>query len=422
MNGSFVRLVVSHLCSHLGFRVAHTVFPLTALTVVGASAADAALLMGLQTAGFLLVGLPAGAWVDRWHKTLVMVTADAVRAAVFLGLALVWALGTLRMEHLYAAALVAGVTSVFFDVSAQTVLPSLVAKEKVVSGNAWMMGVESAATVAGPVIAGALAIVAAPVGFWLAGGAFVVSAGCLLGVRVRMPRSPGRGVYADVAEGVRFIAGRRVLLRIGVATGLFNLAWSATVSLLLAIMLSRGAGEAAAGVVIACFGAGGVFGATVVKRFAVRLGRSRAITTALAVPAPFTVLAGLTGRVPLWVTGVALFGVGASAVMYNVTQLSLRQEITPPALLGRVNATMRFLVWGMIPLGAALASAGARTVGPMTVTVLAGTACAFVWLVLVRLGADDGPGGGPDEGPDGGPDGAGTRSRPGGVSTRTPPA
>ncbi|MDT0271035.1 hypothetical protein RM844_32675, partial [Streptomyces sp. DSM 44915] len=79
-------------------------------------------------------------------------------------------------------------------------------------------------------------------------------------------------------------------------------------------------------------------------------------------------------------------------------------------------------VWGMIPLGAALASAGARTVGPMTVTVLAGTACAFVWLVLVRLGADDGPGGGPDEGPDGGPDAAGTRTRPGGVSTRTPPA
>ncbi|MGW0118420.1 MFS transporter [Streptomyces sp. NPDC003327] len=407
MNGTFTRLLVSHLSSHLGYRVAHTVFPLTALTVAGGTAAQAALLMGVQTAGFLLVGLPAGAWVDRWRKVPVMVTADAVRAAVCLGLALVWALGTVRMGHLYAAALVAGVASVFFDVAAQTVLPSLVPRERVVSANARMMGAESVATVAGPVVAGALAVAAAPLGFALAGGVFLVSAGCLLGVRAEAAGATGRGVYADVVEGVRFIAGRRVLRRIATATGLFNLAWSATMSLLLAVVLDHGAGETAAGVVVACFGAGGIVGAAVVRRFTAGLGRSRAITAALAVPAPFTVLAGLTGRVPLWLTGLALFGVGASAVMYNVTQLSLRQQITPPELLGRVNATMRFLVWGMIPLGAALASAGTRVVGATAVTALAGTAGAFVWLVLVRLGADD-----EEEAPEPVPDGTRTeRSR-----------
>ncbi|MFE3763705.1 MFS transporter [Streptomyces sp. NPDC059104] len=412
MTPEFGRLFAAHTASQFGFRIAQTAFPLTALAVCGASAAGAAALMAVQTAGFLLVGLPAGSWVDRCRKVPVMVAADGVRCATVLCVALAWAAGRIELGLLYAAAFAVGVASVFFDVAAQSAVPALVPARDLVAGNARLSAAESAAAVLGPVLAGALAWRAAPLGFAVSTLAYALSATFLLltpGPR-RRSRRPGSGaepleteqgrgaeelrpaaragVRRDVAEGLRFVAAHPALRRIAAATGLFNAAWSAVAALLIALMLAHGLSRAGAGAVMSALGAGGLAGSFAVRRLAQRLGAGRSITVGLMLPAPFALLAGLTGRVPLWATAVALFGVGAGAVVYNVAQISLRQSVTPPELLGRVNATMRTLVWGMIPLGAALASAATRVADPADVVLAGGGAAACAWVLLLRLPAN----------------------------------
>ncbi|MEW2417646.1 MFS transporter [Streptomyces sp. NPDC046866] len=422
MTPEFGRLLAAHTASQFGFRIAQTAFPLTALAACGASAAEAAALMAVQTAGFLLVGLPAGSWVDRCRKVRVLLAADAVRCATALCVAVAWAAGRLELGLLYAAAFTVGVASVFFDVAAQSAVPALLPARDLVAGNARLSAAESAAAVLGPVLAGALAWRAAPLGFAFSTLAYVVSAACLLPTIKPRPLQPRRrlrrggsgaqprdtekgrggeelraaapnpnpaaaraGVRRDVAEGLRFVAAHPTLRRIAAATGLFNAAWSAAAALLLALMLGHGLSRTAAGAVMAALGTGGLAGSFAVRRLAQRLGAGRSITAGLMLPAPFAVLAGFTGRVPVWATALALFGVGAGAVVYNVAQISLRQSVTPPELLGRVNATMRTLVWGMIPLGAALASAATRIADPADVVLAGGGAAACAWVLLLRL-------------------------------------
>ncbi|MEU6862155.1 MFS transporter [Streptomyces sp. NPDC046876] len=458
MTPQFGRLLAAHTASQFGFRIAQTAFPLTALAACGASAAQAAALMAVQTAGFLLVGLPAGSWVDRCRKVPVMVAADGVRCATALCVAMAWAAGRLELGLLYAAAFAVGVAAVFFDVAAQSAVPALLPTRDLVRGNARLSAAESTAAVLGPVLAGTLAWHAAPLGFAVSTLGYAVSAAFLLltlkpphiqprrrlrrtgsgaqpqtlqprrrlrregsgaqpqtlqprrrlrregsgaqprdtekgrgGEKLRAaapnpsPAAARAGVWRDVAEGLRFVAAHPALRRIAAATGLFNAAWSAAAALLIPLMLAHGLSRTAAGAVMAALGAGGLAGSFTVRRLAQRLGAGRSITVGLMLPAPFALLAGFTGRVPVWATAVALFGVGAGAVVYNVAQISLRQSVTPPGLLGRVNATLRTLVWGMIPLGAALASAATRVADPAAVVLVGGCAAACAWVLLLRL-------------------------------------
>ncbi|WP_351236238.1 hypothetical protein [Streptomyces sp. NPDC002133] len=145
--------------------------------------------------------------------------------------------------------------------------------------------------------------------------------------------------------------------------------------------------QTVAGAVMAGLGAGGVIGALLVKRFLGALGQARAITYGLLVPAPFALLASLAGWMPAWTTGLGMLGVGAGAVLYNVTQISLRQTVTPPELLGRVNATMRTLVWGVIPLGGVVASAMSSLLPVSSVVVIGAVLACTAWLWLVGLHA-----------------------------------
>ncbi|MGW1884439.1 MFS transporter [Streptomyces sp. NPDC001970] len=395
----FARLFVAHATSQLGFRVAQTAMPLTALTAADASPSGAAALITVQTCGFLLIGLPAGAWVDRWPRTTVLLTADAVRCAAAGYVGAVWLFsgpqGSVGMGQLCAAALVLGIASVFFDVAAQSAVPQLLGPERLVAGNARLQAAESAAAVAGPLVAGALAVVAAPAGLVLSAVAYGTSALVLLG-NSPSPASAGSdhsgsggrgtGIGRQVREGLRFLLGHPALRRIAVATGVFNFAWAVVAALMLALLVHEaGESETVAGAVMAGLGAGGVIGALLVKRFLGALGQARAITYGLLVPAPFVLLASLAGRTPAWTTGLGMLGVGAGAVLYNVTQVSLRQTVTPPELLGRVNATMRTLVWGMIPLGGVVASAMSSFLPVSSVVVIGAVLACTAWLWLVGL-------------------------------------
>ncbi|WP_190144361.1 MFS transporter [Streptomyces glebosus] len=385
----FRLLLAGAAAGQLGAQVTLVALPLVAVLELNAPAIQVGLLTAAETAAFLLVGLPAGAWVDRMRKLPLMIRADVVRAVAMASIPLAAVAGVLTMAQLYLVALVTGVATVFFDVAHQSFVPHLLPKDQLVPGNGALETIRSSAQVAGPGLGGglvqllgaSLAIVADAVGYLL-------SALFLWGIKQpesRPERVAGTSLRQDIGEGLRFVFGHRLLRVIAVTTGLANF-FSATLMATQSVFLVRvlGLAPGVVGLVLAASAVGGLAGALCAGRLAARFGQARIIWLSALATGPFALLWPLAGRG----AGAALFAVGSGvvffgAVVYNVAQVSFRQALCPPRLLGRMNATLRFLMWGTLPLGALAGGALAEAFGART--ALAWCAAGFLVVPLPLL-------------------------------------
>ena len=356
----FRRLWIGESVSQFGTAISQLALPLVAITVVHASTFQVGLLTAVETLAFLVVGLPAGAWVDRMRFRRVLVVNDLVRALALGSIPLVAVLGDLTIGQLYAVALTVGISTVFFDVAYQSYLPELIDRTTLVEGNAKLQGSESVAQIAGPSVGGLLIqVMTAPYAVLLDSLSFLWSAAWVGSITVRPAkptRAPDRHLGREIVEGLRFVVGDRRLRSIAACTGLSNLFSTmafAVVYILLARELRLSAGII--GLISATSAVGGVAGSLVATRIARRLGQGPTIWVSALVGGPMAFVSPFVQR--NW-SLVLLAGAQilwwASVVVYNITQVSFRQGLCPPALLGRMNATMRFLVWGTMPLGGLL--------------------------------------------------------------------
>ncbi len=161
---NFMTLWSGQALSQFGAQIGELALSVLAVLVLHASAFEVGLLTAANLAAFLIIGLPAGAWIDRMRKRHVMIWADAVRAVALAVLPALWALDLLQMWHLYAVALVVGVATVFFDVSNQSIIPSLVPPRQIAEANGKLASTQELADVAGPAIGGWLiAVLSAPI-------------------------------------------------------------------------------------------------------------------------------------------------------------------------------------------------------------------------------------------------------------------
>jgi MFS family permease len=353
-------LWIGETVSQFGSNVSALALPLTAILVVHASTFDIGLLSALESVAFLVIGLPAGAWVDRMRFRWVLVVADLVRVAVMASVPVAAATGVLTIWQLFAVALVMGVATVFFDVAYQSYLPQLVDRSALVEGNSKLQASESVSQIAGP-SAGGLLIQAltAPYAIAVDAASFLWSAIWVTRIVAR-PAKPARVVDRhlgrEVLEGLRFVVGNPLLRAIALCTGsanLFSGMTSAVIYVLLARELHLSAGLI--GLLSSVSAIGGLLGALSARRIAQWLGQGPTIWMSIAVMAPFGFVAPFLQRD--WTLGlyaVSQLGLWAGIVIYNIAQVSFRQGLTPPALLGRMNATMRFFVWGTMPLGGLL--------------------------------------------------------------------
>ncbi|MEV1171293.1 MFS transporter [Nonomuraea sp. NPDC049784] len=388
----FRRLFLADTASQAGSQVLMLALPLVAVSALRASAFEVGLLAACQTLAFVVIGLPAGALVDRMRKRVVMVVADWARALALASVPVAWWLDVLTIYQLYAVALVLGVFTVFFDVAYQSYLPHLVERERLVEGNSTLEIVRTVAQVGGPSGGGYLIqLLTAPFALVATVAGFAWSALCLATIRRREPhQEPGRArLGKEIAEGVRFVLGQPLLRRIAGCTATANLFVSVSQPMVL-LLLARdlGLGAGAIGLLTAAGGLGGIVGALVNARVARRLGQGPAMWLGLAVPAPLAfVLPWMEADWRLGLFVLYEFGTGAGVVLYNVTQLSFRQGITPEPLLGRMNATMRFLVWGTLPLGGLIGGALGGSIGVRNTLLVAaaGSCLAFLWLVTSPL-------------------------------------
>jgi MFS family permease len=356
----FRHLWAAETVSQVGTQVTLLALPVVAVTVLDATPLQMGVLTALETAAFLLIGLPAGAWVDRWRRRRVLVTADLVRAAVLATLPLAYLLDALTLGQLFVVAAVTGTATVFFDVAYQSYLPALVDRDQLVDGNGKLEASRAVAQVAGPGLTGVLLrLVGAPLLIAVDAVSFLLSALFIGGIRRadtvpdRVARRPLR---SEIAEGLSFVVRHPRLRRIVACTGTSNLFSAMTNALLvLFVIRSLGLSESTLGLVFSAGAVGGLVGAATAARFARLVGEGRAIPVAAIVCAAFGTLLPLAAFGPPVVLLVGgWFGLSWGVVVYNVVQVSFRQRLCPPALLGRMNASVRFIVFGTMPLGSLL--------------------------------------------------------------------
>ncbi|HEY2300395.1 MAG TPA: MFS transporter [Acidimicrobiales bacterium] len=376
--------------SVIGSQVSLLAIPLLAVRSLDATTLEVGILTAASTAPFLLVGLPAGAWVDRLRRRPVMITADVGRMIALGSVPVAYALGMLTLGQLYLVTLVSGVLTVFFDVAYQSYLPSLVGLDHVVEGNAKLAGSEQVAQVAGPGLAGALVqAIGGPYAVAVDAASYVVSAAAVGAIRTAEP-APDR--HADdpqrlrerIGEGLRFVMGHPILRAIAATTATSNF-FSAMVMAVVIVFLVRvvHTDPGTIGLLFTLGSIGGVVAAFVASRIARAIGGVRATILGIVCTSGTLLLPLGSPGIGLVLFAAGSFATAFGSVLYNINQVSFRQRLCPPRLLGRMNATMRFIVWGTLPLGALLGGALGSAFGvraTMWLGAIGGT-LAVVWLL-----------------------------------------
>ena len=376
--------------SELGSQISLLAIPLLAVGTLHATTFEMGLLTAASTAAFLVVGLPAGVWVDRVRRRRLMIGADLGRVLSLGSIPIAAALGGLTLVQLFVVTLVSGVLTVFFDVAYQSYLPALVGREHLVEGNAKLTGSAQVAAVAGPSIAGGLVqAIGSSAAVAVDSVSFLVSAAAVGAIRSpeAKPTVPEGGhakLVEGIAEGLRFVFSNALLRAIAATTATSNL-FSGVAAAVEIVFLVRHvhASPGVIGLLFALGGVGGVAGAFAAGPIARRVGGARATIIGIA-GSVGALLIPLTmpGAGPLYF-GFGFLMVSFSATVYNVNQVSFRQRLCPDRLLGRMNATMRFVVWGVLPVGALIGGLLGAVFGLRATLWIGalGQALAGVWLL-----------------------------------------
>ncbi|MFG2891691.1 MFS transporter [Streptomyces sp. NPDC048248] len=355
-----------------GAAVTHVAMPLVAVSTLHADTFAVGLLGACGWLPWLLIGLPVGVWVDRTRRRPLMLSAAALSLTLFAAVPVLAWLGGLGLGLLIVVALLAGSASVVFQTAYSAYLPTLLPPADQAEGNAALHGSASAAQIAGQGAGGLLVQLAGAVnGLAAQAATFLVSLLCLLGIRHREPRPTGptgapRALTAEVAEGLRLVAGDKWFRTLTLFGASSNLALMGYQSLLVVFLVREvGLSPGAVGGLLALAGTGGIAGAFAARRLANRLGTARAMLVCELVLPTGALLIPLTGQgAGALFFAAGSFCVSAGVVAGNIVKAGFQQRYCPPALLGRLVASTSFLNYGTLPLGALLGGALGGALGP----------------------------------------------------------
>lgn len=389
----FLRLWTAQSSAQFGAQITLLAVPIVAAITLDISARAMGLLTAAGTLPFLLIGLFAGVVVDRSRRRPILVWTCIGRAVVLAAIPLASLLDRLSLEVLFVVTFIVGVQTVFFEVAYQSYLPTLIERRFLVDGNSKLEASRAGAQILGPGIAGGLIqLLTAPFAIILNTVAFLFSGLLLNRIQSNEPEPQRRGdaqsVRRDIAEGIAFIIRHRYLRPITACTGTSNF-FSAMYTATFVLFATRhlGLSPGLIGIIFGAGSAGFMLGALVASNVAERIGLGRAILGGVLItPLGLGLVAVASGpkivTVPTLIAAVFLISSGGA--IYNINQLSLRQAITPDHLLGRMNATIRFLVWGTLPLGGIAGGFVAEALGLRFTLGLAavGGMLAVLWIVF----------------------------------------
>jgi len=369
----FLLLWTGQSVSEVGSAVTTIAVPLTAVVVLRASTFQIGLLSAATTIPFLLIALPAGLAVDRVAKRGLMIGCDAARMLIIGSVPVAAALGDLTLFQLYAVAVATGVLTVFFDVAYQSYTPALIERDQLPDANGKLAATESFAQVVGPGLGGALFGLLRAGALTADAASYAVSTISLLLIRsreasTRAEPAAGRArppLRTELFAGLSFVVRHPILRKIAACTATSNLfsamAFALEIIFLVRVLHVR---PEYTGLLFAIGSLGGVAAGIVSGPMTRWIGSARIIWVSILSFGALGLLMPLAEpgwRLALFAAGFAGFVFGG--VLYNIAQLSFRQAICPPGLLGRMNAAIRWIVWGTLPLGGLIGGALGTVIG-----------------------------------------------------------
>ncbi len=374
LGASYHKLLAATTVSNLGDGMAQVAYPWLA-SAVTRNPVLVALVAVAQRLPWLVFTLPAGVITDRVDRRRAMVAMDLARGVLTLGvglavlgqqdvlpgpdeLDLVTGTNTGLYAIVIAATVLAGMAEVLRDNSGQTILPNIVAPDRLEHANGRMYSVELVAnTFAGPPLGSLLLLTAFSIPFFVDAGTFFVAAALVFLIpgtfRAERATTEPTSFRHDLGEGVRWLMSHDLLRPMAIILGLMNMAaMVSTATFVLFAQEVLGVGPLMFTVIGFGGAIGGILGGQYASRVSARLGSGNALAATLAFSA---ITAAVTGALAYWPVALAMFAtLSFWGLVWNVITVSLRQAIIPPHLLGRVNSVYRFFAWGMMPVGAAL--------------------------------------------------------------------
>ena len=393
----FLKLWTGQTVSRLGSVVTRTALPLVALLVLGAGPREMAYLVISASGGVLVVGLVAGAWVDRLRRRPILVWTDVIRAALLFWIPIAYAIGALRIEQLYAVAFIEACLASLFNSAYPAYVPSLSGTDRVVDANSKLATSSSIAEIGGPGLAGTLVQIAgAPFAILVDAFSFVVSAVSLAMIRAPEPLRPARDtttrIAHEIVEGLWAVRRHAVVFPIAMRSILahvFGSFYGVLYSLYLLQDLHLD--PFLLGIVISAGGVGSLVGSVFAARAIRALGIGPALiwmalaASALGVLTPLA--QGPVAIATLMVFLPQLIGDGLQTIE-GVAEISLVQGLIPDRILGRANATLEVVSHGIgYPIGALVAATIAEQFGVRGAIAVgwAGMAASILFLVLSPL-------------------------------------
>jgi MFS family permease len=376
--------------------------PLLAQQTLGAGGLGLGLLQASIYAAYLVVPLFAGVLVDRNRKRPLLITSDAARFLLVISVpVLVWT-GGLGLPLLCVIAFAVGCFTVLFEVAHMAYVPFLVSRERLTEANSWTTAAEASADTAGPGIAGLVVQATRSPAVALLADAFsyLVSVVTLIAIRRPEPAPAPhkqRNMRADMADGLRYVAGHRTLRALALQGLAFNCgSFAFIVAFLLHATSVQEAGAGWYGAALTAAGVGALLGATQVTRLTRRFDRRRVFALSVAGSSlPFFLVPAAAGPDPLvgavWLAAFFLANIWVGSL--NVMSYTLRQTVTPDELLGRMSASIRLVLFAAIPVGSLLGGVLSDAFSPRA-GLLAGVLITTLSLIPLRtilasLGPDD---------------------------------
>ena len=374
------RLVASNLAAQSAEQLSLAAVPMVAVLALGAGAGEIGTLATAQTLPFLLLSIPFGLWADRRSRRRLMVGCELLRGLSLLGLLAALLLDRLSLPLLAVLGFVGAVGTVGYSVAAPALLPALVPPDGLARANTRLELARSAAFAAGPALAGALVS-------WAGGSTAFVLAAMLSGAAVLMlmglpepARAPARSRHPllELADGARLVWGDALLRPILLTAAAWNIAWFVLQAAYVPYaMRALGLDAAEVGLTLATYGGGMVAGALLAPRVMRWLSFGPAIVfgplvSVVAMALMVATLAWPSGGL----AGASFFLFGFGPILWTITSTTLRQTVTPGAMLGRVSALFLTVNMGARPLGAALGGVVGAQWGE----------AACLWLALAGFG------------------------------------
>ena len=394
-DADFLKLWIGQSVSAFGTQVTLLAVPILAALALRVSPLEFGLLSTIEFLPFVLLSLPAGVWVDRLPRRPILIWGDIGRAIGLLSIPIAFALNVLTIWQLYIVVFLTGCLTVFFDVAYQSYLPSIVERDQLVEGNAKLELTRQASQRLGPGIAGVLiGVLTAPFAVLLDAISYAVSAVFVAWIRRREPpvvphdaaTGPRPSMRKEIVVGVRYVTGQPVLRALALTVAIEYLFGTIADSILiLHLVTERQFSPALIGLAFTLGSIGVIGGALLTGRLTKALGVGRMIVLAavfdsvswlpLAIAPDPLLFAGLTTTI----VSLSFFG-----MFWNVNAMSLRQAITPPGMRGRMNATMRLISWGTIPVGSILGGVLGGAIG-LHNTIWVGAIGSLITFIPVAL-------------------------------------